>query len=139
MVRFRWAIRLALVVVLATVFERGAYAQTQIRKGVLLLYQVRALSAQGSTLSSGRLTDLQTDSNFDGDYQSILNTASTILNGYTIVRNGGYFPENRGIPRNRQLSVSEVVYYLYSLSNGNELFLYRSPTENTAEYFIRKK
>ncbi len=108
-------------------------------EGGLTSVSGKGIVSAGPTLSSGRLTDLQTDSNFDGDYQSILNTASTILNGYTIVRNGGYFPENHGIPRNRQLSVSEVVYYLYSLSNGNELFLYRSPMENTAEYFIRKK
>ncbi|UBF26769.1 hypothetical protein K9N68_01860 [Kovacikia minuta CCNUW1] len=119
---------------------QAVWAQTELRKGVLLLTQVRQIAAQNNVLSGGRLADLQTDPNFvGGDYQTLVNTAANILSGYTVVRSGGYFPENRGIPRDRQLSLAEVVYYLYALPDNKELFLYRSPTENTAEYFIRQK
>jgi len=106
---------------------------------VLLLNQTRDLAARSTTLSGGKLADLQTDSHFQGDFQLIVNDAAALLNGYTVVKRGGYFPENRGIPRKQQLTVIEVIYSIYTLPNGNELFLYRTPTENTAAYFIRRR
>ncbi len=140
MMPFRGVMRLAIASALIAILSQQAYAQTKLRGGVLLLNQIKDLTTQSTTLSSGKLVDLQTDSNFaGGDFQSIVNEAATILGGYTVVRRGGYFPENKGIPRAQQLSVVEAVYRIYTLPNGNELFLYRTPTENTSEYFIRKK
>ena len=140
MVRFRWLGRFAIAAILVVTLNQQAYAQTKTRSGVLLLNQVRELATRSTTLSGGKLADLQTDPNFAGGaFQAIVNDAATILDNYTVVSRGGYFPENRGIPRERQLTVVEVVYRLYSLPDGNELFLYRTPTENTSEYFIRKK
>lgn len=140
MMRFRWFLRSAIAAALVVVLNQQVYAQTQTRSGVLLLNQVRELSTRSTTLSGGKLADLETDPNFSGaDFQMIVNDAATILDTYTVVNRGGYFPENRGIPRERQLTIVEVVYHIYSLPSGNELFLYRTPTENTSEYFIRKK
>jgi hypothetical protein len=140
MMQLRWVVKLTIVAAFTAILTQAVLAQTELKKGVLLLYQVKQLAAQSSTISTGTLADLETDPNFEGgDYRTIFNTASNILSGYRVVKNGGYFPENRGIPRSQQLSVSEVVYYLYSLPDNRELFLYRSPTENTAEYFIRNK
>ncbi|WP_421657586.1 hypothetical protein [Leptothermofonsia sp. ETS-13] len=139
MAKFRWMVRLAVLTILLTLLNPITFAQTPIRRGVLLLNQVRMLSARSTTLSGGSLVDLRTDPNFEGNYQTIVDAATTILNGYIVVKHGGYFPENRGIPRNQQLSWSEVVYYIFTLPNGKELFLYRSPLQNTAEYFIRRK
>lgn len=138
MVKLHWLFRLIAVVTLVSL-NSAAFAQTQVRKGVLLLNQVRVLSAQSSTISGGTLVDLRSDPNFEGNFQTIVDASTGILNGYVVVKNGGYFPENRGIPRNRQLSWSEVVYYIYNLPNGKELFLYRSPLQNTSQYFIRRK
>jgi hypothetical protein len=140
MMRLRWLVRFAIAAALIATLNQQTYAQTKTRSGVLLLNQVRELSTRSTTLSGGKLVDLQTDPNFTGaDFQVIVNDAATILDNYTVVRRGGYFPENQGIPRERQLTVSEAVYRIYSLPSGNELFLYRTPTENTSEYFIRKK
>jgi hypothetical protein len=139
MVKLRWVVRLASMTVLIAILNSTAFAQTQTRKGVLLLNQIRMLSARSTTLSGGNLVDLRTDPNFVGSFQTIVDASATILDGYTVVKNGGYFPENRGIPRSRQLSWSEVVYYIYDLPDGKELFLYRSPLRNTSEYFIRRK
>ncbi|PSB26954.1 hypothetical protein C7B82_17485 [Stenomitos frigidus ULC18] len=138
--RFRWLVRVAIAAALITSLTQHTVAQTKTRSGVLLLNQVRELSTRSTTLSGGKLVDLETDPNFTGGaFPAIVNDAATILANYTVVRRGGYFPENRGIPRERQLTVVEAVYRIYSLPNGSELFLYRTPTENTAEYFIRKK
>lgn len=139
MLRVGWISRFALLTAWVVLMNQPAFAQTQLRQGVLLLNQARALATRDTTVSSGALADLLTDPNFTGNYQTIFNIAANSLNGYRIVRRGGYFPENRGIPRSQQLTPIEVVYYIFSLDNGNELFLYRSPTENTAQYFIRKK
>lgn len=140
MVRFRWLVRFAIVAALTASLNQPAAAQTRTRSGILLLNQVKELATRSTTLSGGRLADLQTDPNFTGGtFQTIVSDAATILDNYTVVRRGGYFPENRGIPRERQLTVVEAVYRIYSLPDGNELFLYRTPTENTSEYFIRKK
>ncbi|MBC7970160.1 MAG: hypothetical protein H7Z11_08555 [Verrucomicrobia bacterium] len=138
--RFRWLVRLAIAAALAVALTQQTSAQTKTRSGVLLLNQVRALTTRSTTLSSGKLADLQTDPNFAGGaFQAIVDDAATILSNYTVVSRGGYFPENRGILRERQLTVVEAVYRIYSLPDGNELFLYRTPTENTSAYFIRKK
>jgi hypothetical protein len=138
-VSFRWMVRLGTIAVLLVSLNSGVFAQTFVRRGVLLRNQVRMLSARSTTLSGGTLVDLRTDPHFDGNYQTIVNAATHMLDGYTVVKHGGYFPENRGIPRHLQLSWSEVVYHIFNLSEGKELFLYRSPTQNTAEYFIRRK
>ncbi|MBD1998124.1 hypothetical protein H6G00_16075 [Leptolyngbya sp. FACHB-541] len=121
-----------------TILGQTAIAQTELRSGVVQLVQLREFAQQGTnTLSYGTLADLQVDPNFTGDFQSMVNTAAAILDGYTIVNRGGYFPENAGIPRNQQLTPSEAVYRVYSLDNGYELVLFRTPSENTSEYFIR--
>ncbi|MBW4474488.1 MAG: hypothetical protein KME45_29550 [Stenomitos rutilans HA7619-LM2] len=140
MMRFRWFASSAIAVVLIVILNQQTVAQTKTRSGVLLLNQVRELSTRSTTLSGGKLADLQTDPNFAGaTFQTIVDDAATILDNYIVVRRGGYFPENRNIPRERQLTVVEAVYRIYSLPSGNELFLYRTPTENTSEYFIRRK
>lgn len=120
-----------------TSFSPLAIAQTQLRGGVIPLSQISALAQRNTTTSQGSLAQLQIDPNFSGDFQSVYNYAARLLEGYRVVRRGGGFPENAGIPIDRQLTVGEVVYTVFALDNGNELFLYRSPTENTAQYFIR--
>ncbi len=140
MMQFRWLVSFAIAAALATSLNQPVAAQTRTRGGVLLLNQVRELATRSTTLSGGTLANLQTDPNFaSGSFPTIVNDAATILADYTVVNRGGYFPENRGIPRERQLTTIEAVYRIYSLPNGNELFLYRTPTENTSEYFIRTK
>ncbi|MBD2038121.1 hypothetical protein H6F86_28090 [Phormidium sp. FACHB-592] len=140
MMRFRWLVSFAIAATLAASLNQPATAQTRIRGGVLLLNQVRELATRSTTLSGGTLANLQTDPNFaSSSFQTIVNDAATILDDYTVVNRGGYFPENRGIPRDRQLTTIEAVYRIYSLPDGNELFLYRTPTQNTSEYFIRTK
>ena len=116
----------------------GAEAQTLMRTGLMRNVLVDALANRSTVFSSGVLADLETDENFGGDYQQIFDYASGILNDYTVVDRGGVFPENAGIPRDRQLPRADVVYTVFSLDNGNELFLYRSPLEDTARYFIRE-
>jgi hypothetical protein len=96
------------------------------------------LQKNSTVLSGGTLAQLIGDPNFAGDRQAIVNAAATILDGYTVVNRGGYFPENKGIPRSKQITWSEAVYRIYTLPNGTELVLYRSPSQNTAEYVIRK-
>ncbi|XHX76750.1 MAG: hypothetical protein RBJ76_20260 [Stenomitos frigidus ULC029] len=140
MMRFRWLVSFAIAAALAASLNQPVAAQTRTRSGILLLNQVRELATRSTTLSGGTLANLQTDPNFaSGMFQPIVNDAATILDDYTVVNRGGYFPENRGISRERQLTIMEAVYRIYSLPNGNELFLYRTPTENTSEYFIRTK
>ncbi len=131
-------IKILIVMALAVGIVPSVLGQTQLRKGVLLLNQIRTLASRESTLSMGSLLDLKTDPNFTGDIQRIVDNAARILDDYTVVNRGGFFPENRGIPRERQLTVVEAVYHIYALPNGNELFLYRSPKANTAQYFIRR-
>jgi hypothetical protein len=114
-------------------------AQTFIREGKLQLVMLQDMASdQFTVVSTGVLSDLQSDSFFVGDYDDIYNSAASILDGYTPVVRGGYFPENTGIPRERQVTVDEAVYQLFRLDNGYELMLYRSPVENTSRYFIRE-
>lgn len=116
-----------------------AVAQSEIRQGVLPLTRLTDWESQSDiTLSTGTLSDLESDANFDGDFRSIYDIATQILDGYTVVERAGYFPENAGIPREQQLARSQAVYRFYLLPNSNGLILYRSPSENTARYMIRK-
>ncbi|MEL6223358.1 MAG: hypothetical protein AAFQ57_04415 [Cyanobacteria bacterium J06626_14] len=114
-------------------------AQTFIREGKLQLVMLQNMASdQFTILSTGVLRNLETDPFFDGDYDSIYNSAAAILDEYTPVVRGGFFPENAGIPRERQVTVDEAIYRLFQLDNGNELMLYRSPVEDTSRYFIRQ-
>lgn len=116
-----------------------AQAQSEIRRGVLPATRLADWEQQSDiTLSTGLLADLQTDPNFDGDYQMVYDVAANILSGYTVVQRAGYFPENAGIPRDQQLAYSQAVYYFYLLPNNNGLILYRTPAESTARYMIRR-
>jgi hypothetical protein len=132
-----WLLKVALAAGIWVAGGQAIHAQTELRSGVVQFAQLQELEQRLSTLSSGFLADLQTDPNFDGDFQIIFNEAANILDGYTIVQRGGYFPENAGIPREQQLTRSEAVYKAFELNNGNQLLLYRTPSENTARYFIR--
>lgn len=138
MLRFSLLAKLVTLTVSIAIFSQVAHAQIELRRGVVQLIQMREFASEGtSTLSNGTLAELEIDPYFGGDFQLIVNTAASILDEYTIVSRGGYFPENAGIPRDRQLTTSEAVYHIFSLDNGYELILFRSPTENTSEYFIR--
>lgn len=118
---------------------QSALAQAEIRNGVLPLNRFDDWSSQSdATLSAGVLADLESDPSFSGDFPFVYDTAASILDGYTVVARGGYFPENAGIPREQQISYAQAVYYFYLLPNRNGLILYRSPAENTARYIIRK-
>lgn len=118
---------------------QAAVGQSEIRTGVLPLNRFEEWAGQSdATLSTGVLADLETDPNFSGDFPFVYDTAASILNGYTVVARGGYFPENAKIPRDQQLSYAQAVYRFYVLPNNNGLILYRSPAENTARYIIRK-
>ena len=114
-------------------------AQSEIRQGVLPLTRFSDWESQSEmTLSTGSLSDLESDPNFEGDYLVIYDTAAQILDGYRIVERAGYFPENAGIPREQQLARAEAVYRFYTLPNRNSLILYRTPSEDTARYIIRR-
>jgi hypothetical protein len=133
----RWIVRLSVLVAVFGV-QAVAVAQTELRRGVVQYIQLQEFATQGSTtLSHGTLAELETDPNFAGEFQSVVNEAAFILDDYTIVNRGGYFPENAGIPREQQLTRAEAAYRVLVMPNGNELVLYRSPTLNTSEYFIR--
>jgi hypothetical protein len=136
---FKWFSRGAIALGMLHFLALPLQAQTPIRNGVVLYNQMRALEQQQANrvVSSGVLADLETDPNFVGDFQLIFDTAASILDGYVIVERGGFFPENAGIPREQQLTRSEAIYYVFMLENENELVLYRSPLNNTSEYFIR--
>lgn len=137
MLQFTWKLSLAAIATSLTLWGTAASAQTELRQGILQLNQVEALSERPMIVSEGLLAELQVDPYFDGDFQTIYNQAAGILEGYTVVNRGGGFPENAGIPLAQQLTQAEVVYTIFLLDDGNELFLYRSPLENTARYFIR--
>ncbi|MEB3210413.1 MAG: hypothetical protein VKL39_03635 [Leptolyngbyaceae bacterium] len=114
-------------------------AQEFIREGKLQLVLIQEMASNEFTVvSTGMLRDLQTDPFFDGDYNAIFNSAAAILDNYTPVVRGGYFPENAGIPREQQVTVDEAIYRVFRLTNGYELMLYRSPMEDTSRYFIRQ-
>jgi hypothetical protein len=134
----RWSLILPLTIFIGSIASMPASAQTLVRQGVLPFNQILEQAGQGAnTLSQGTLAELQTDPYFTGNFQAIFDAAASILEGYTIVRRGGYFPENAGIPREQQLTIAEAVYSIFTLDSGNELVLFRTPTENTARYYIR--
>ena len=113
-------------------------AQTLEREGKLQLAMVEAIISESDTiLSSGTLNNLETDPNFTGSLDLIYGEATSLLDAYTAVERGGYFPENVGIPRSQQLTTNECVYRLFKLDNGNELMLYRSPLERSSRYLIQ--
>ncbi|MGB3612757.1 MAG: hypothetical protein WBA10_03115 [Elainellaceae cyanobacterium] len=117
----------------------AALAQTQTASGTTPLELFEDMSFSDPTVvSQGMLADIESDPNFAGDFQAIYDEAFAILDGYTLVQRGGYFPENAGIPREEQLTPTQAVYRLFNLENGNRLTLYRSPTENTSRYFIQE-
>lgn len=115
-----------------------AWAQEFLREGKLQFVMLQEMANDANVLSQGQLSALETDPNFTDSYQLIYDDAFAILDGYTPVTRGGYFPENAGIPREQQVTVDEAVYRLYRLSEGTELMLYRSPMEGTSRYFIRE-
>lgn len=117
----------------------SAQAQSEIRQGILPLTRFYDWEDQSEmTLSAGFLSDLETDPNFEGDYDSIYGDAAQLLDGYQIVERAGYFPENAGVPRDQQLARAEAIYRFYNLPNRNALILYRTPLEDTARYMIRR-
>lgn len=131
--------RFGITVALLLLSSQISMAQTEVRSGVLPLFRLSDWAAQNDlNLSSGVLADLQSDPNFDGDFQAVYNAAANILSGYRVVSRGGFFPENAGIPREQQLTLAQAVFRLYTLDNGNFLMLYRSPNEATSRYFIRR-
>jgi hypothetical protein len=131
-------IQLTVLATMLMLFNPVANAQTQLRQGVLQFNQLVDLSRNNSTtLSYGTLAQLRADPNFIGNLQTIVDAATTILDGYRVVNRGGGFPENAGIPLNQQLTRAEAPYRIFKLDNGYELVLFRSPLENTAQYFIR--
>lgn len=131
-----WAIALSTGILGSTALSVGA--QTEVREGKLQFSMLQEMADDFSIVSRGVLADLETDPNFDGSYDYIFDTAAGILDNYTPVVRGGYFPENAGIPREQQVTVDEAVYRLFRLDNGYELMLYRSPMEGTSRYFIRQ-
>jgi len=135
----KWLGRGAIALVLLAMLSPLGLAQTEVTRGkVMYRWFKEAISKRSTTLSVGTLAQLQTDPGFAGDYVLMVNSAATMLKDYVIVNRGGYFPENRGIPREKQLTFVEAVYRTYVMSNGNELVLFRSPSQNTAEYVIRR-
>lgn len=116
----------------------GLLAQRLFTRGVMQYDQMMVLMNKPIVLSKGMLAQLQNDPNFVGNFQSMVSEASTLLDGYTIVRRGGYFSENQGIPRDRQLTTAQVAYRIYGLDNRYELVLFRTPRIGTAQYFIRR-
>jgi hypothetical protein len=138
MLRPRFFLTIAALVGSVLTLAPLAHAQVELRRGILPFTMLQSWAGESSTtVSQGFLADLQTDEYFAGDYSTIVQDASQILAGYTVVRRGGYFPENAGIPREQQLTTVDSVYRIYRLDNNRELVLYRSPTENTSRYLIR--
>jgi len=115
-----------------------AIAQTQTEMGRTQFELFEEISfSDPNVVSQGVLADLESDPYFGGDFQIVFNEALTILEGYTLVQRGGYFPENAGIPREQQVTPTQAIYRVFELENGNRLTLYRSPYENTSRYFIQ--
>lgn len=134
---WQWLTRVAVVGLAIALSSAMAVAQTEQRRGVILYNQAQEFREASNALSAGTLAQLRTDPNFAGDIQVIVNSAASILDGYRVVNRRGFFPENRGIPQEAQITRADAVYRVYNLENGNQLFLYRSPSTNTAEYVIR--
>jgi hypothetical protein len=135
--KFTQSLVLSLALLMGAVSPMAA--QSEIRQGILPLARFSDWENQSEmTVSSGYLSDLETDPNFEGDYNLVYDSAAQLLDGYRIVERAGYFPENAGIPRDQQLARAEAVYRFYNLPNRNGLILYRTPLEDTARYVIRR-
>ncbi len=116
-----------------------AWAQTETEAGKTQFELFEEISfSDPNVVSQGVLADIESDPNFVGDFQVIFDRAFNILEGYTLVQRGGYFPENAGISREQQLTATQAIYHVFELENGNRLTLYRSPTEDTSRYFIQE-
>ncbi|MEB3355401.1 MAG: hypothetical protein VKK04_01550 [Synechococcales bacterium] len=137
MMRLNWLFQMTLVGSMLMAGSFAAEAQTFIREGKQQFVLMQEMAEASDVISRGVFADLQSDPNFEGDYNLIFSEAFSILDGYTVVTRGGFFPENAGIPREQQITVDESIYQLYRLDNGYELMVYRSPQENTSRYFIR--
>ena len=123
----------------AVVFPLPTAAQTLTDSGKTQLDIFEEVSfSDPNVVSQGRLADLEADPYFAGDFQTVFDQAFGILEGYTLVQRGGYFPENAGIPPEQQLTMTQAVFRVFDLDNGNRLTLYRSPAENTSRYFIQE-
>ncbi|MGB3495965.1 MAG: hypothetical protein WBA57_24770 [Elainellaceae cyanobacterium] len=135
---FTWVTGLAIATCVSVTMAVPALAQELLREGKLQFVMLEEMSNDANVLSQGQLSALETDPNFTDSYTLVYDDAFAILDGYTPVTRGGYFPENVGIPREQQVTVDEAVYRLYRLEEGTELMLYRSPMEGTSRYFIRE-
>ncbi|WP_088894887.1 hypothetical protein [Leptolyngbya ohadii] len=114
-----------------------ASAQQMIRQGRLTGVQIREIAQQPENLSVGDLPNLAQDPNFEGDLQGVNDLASRLLTGFVIVNRGGDFPENQGIPLDRQFLRTDVAFALMDLGNGRELVVWQSPQRPNARYLIR--
>ena len=133
-----WIAGMAIASCLSVTMTFPAWAQEFLREGKLQFVMLQEMANDANVLSQGQLSALQTDPYFTDSYPLIFDDAFSILEGYTPVTRGGYFPENVGIPREQQVTVDEAIYRLYRLNEGTELMLYRSPMEGTSRYFIRE-
>lgn len=116
-----------------------AVAQVQAETGTTQFELFEEMSfSDPNVVSQGVLAELENDPYFSGDFQTVFDTAFGILDGYTVVQRGGYFPENAGISREQQLTPTQAVYHVFELESGNRLTLYRSPNESTSRYFIQE-
>ncbi len=132
----RWGISAA-IVALSISSSFPALAQQVLRQGRLTGVQIREIAQQPENLSVGNLPNLTQDPNFEGDSQGISDLASQLLTGFVIVNRGGDFPENEGIPLERQFVRSDVAFALVDLGNGNELVVWQSPQSPNARYLTR--
>jgi hypothetical protein len=131
-----WGIA-AVVFALSTVYSASGSAQQVTRQGQLSGILIREIASQPGNLSVNDLPALASDPNFSGDLQTVNDIASTLLSGLVIVERAGYFPENAGIPRERQFPRSHVRFAVIALDNGNEMLVWQSPERANARYLIR--
>lgn len=127
----------AVVLALSIASSLPASAQQVIRQGRLTGVQIREIAQQPENLSVGDLPDLAQDPHFEGDLQDVNDLASRLLTGFVIVNRGGDFPENAGIPLDRQFLRTDVAFALMDLGNGRELVVWQSPQRPNARYLIR--
>lgn len=119
------------------VVPSSAIAQQLEREGKLQRDMVNVMIEEADDiLSFGPLTGLDSDPNFTGDADALMEESETLLDDYASVQRGGHFPENAGIPLSDQLTIDECVYRLFQLENGNELMIYQSH-EKSIQYLIR--
>lgn len=131
-----WSIG-AIVFAMSVLNSLSVSAQQVIRQGRLTGVQIREIAQQPENLSVGDLPALAQDPNFDGDLQGVNDMASRLLSGFVIVNRGGDFPENAGIPLDRQFLRTDVAFALMDLGNGRELVVWQSPQRPNARYLIR--